>query len=71
MDAAFARADVVLDADKTAESIDAALARLEAAARKNGSAIGWATGLPLSIERIARFARSLEDKGIALVPVSA
>ena len=70
-DLPFARADVVLDADKTAESIDAALARLEAAARKNGSAIGWATGLPLSIERIARFARSLEDKGIALVPVSA
>jgi polysaccharide deacetylase 2 family uncharacterized protein YibQ len=70
-DLAFARADVVLDADKTANSMDAALTRLEALARKNSVAIGWATGLPTSIDRIARFARSLEDRGIALVPVSA
>jgi polysaccharide deacetylase 2 family uncharacterized protein YibQ len=70
-DLAFARADVVLDADRTPDSIDAALIRLEALARKNGVAIGWATGLPAGIDRIARFARSLEDRGIALVPVSA
>jgi polysaccharide deacetylase 2 family uncharacterized protein YibQ len=71
VDLPFARADVVLDADKTPDSVDAALSRLEALARKNGVAIGWATGLPLNIDRIARFARSLEDRGIALVPVSA
>lgn len=70
-DLPFARADVVLDADAAPESLDAALNRLEALARKNGVAVGWATGLPGSIERIARFARSLEDRGIALVPVSA
>ncbi|HZY12225.1 MAG TPA: hypothetical protein VFE89_05625 [Beijerinckiaceae bacterium] len=39
--------------------------------RKNSIAIGRATGLPGSIDRIARLARSLEDRGIALVPVSA
>ncbi|MEA2757756.1 MAG: uncharacterized protein QOH65_369 [Methylobacteriaceae bacterium] len=71
VDLPFARADVVLDADKTPDSVDAALSRLEALARKNGVAIGWATGLPVNIDRIARFARSLEDRGIALVPVSA
>jgi uncharacterized protein len=70
-DLPFARADVVLDADSAPGSIDAALNRLEALARKNGIAVGWATGLPGSIDRVARFARSLEDRGIALVPVSA
>jgi polysaccharide deacetylase 2 family uncharacterized protein YibQ len=67
----FARADVVLDADRSADAVDAALARLEATARRNGLALGSATGLPVSIERIARFARTLEERGIALVPVSA
>jgi polysaccharide deacetylase 2 family uncharacterized protein YibQ len=70
-DLPFARADVVLDADAAPGSIDAALNRLEALARKNGIAVGWATGLPGSIDRVARFARSLEERGIALVPVSA
>ncbi|MEA2840844.1 MAG: uncharacterized protein QOF41_2174 [Methylobacteriaceae bacterium] len=70
-DVAFARADVVIDADKTPESIDAALSRLEVLAKKNGVALGSATGLPVSIERVARFARTLEDRGVALVPVSA
>jgi polysaccharide deacetylase 2 family uncharacterized protein YibQ len=70
-DLPFARADVVLDADAAPDSVDASLSRLEALARKNGIAVGWATGLPGSIERIARFARSLEDRGIALVPISA
>jgi polysaccharide deacetylase 2 family uncharacterized protein YibQ len=67
----FARADVVLDADRSADAIDAALARLEAAARKNGLAVGSASGLPVTVERIARFARTLEERGIALVPLSA
>jgi polysaccharide deacetylase 2 family uncharacterized protein YibQ len=67
----FARADVVIDADQSPEAVDAALSRLEATARKNGFAIGSATGLPVSIDRIARFARVLEERGIALQPVSA
>jgi polysaccharide deacetylase 2 family uncharacterized protein YibQ len=67
----FARADVVIDADQSPEAVDAALSRLETVARKNGFAIGSATGLPTSVDRIARFARALEERGIALVPVSA
>jgi polysaccharide deacetylase 2 family uncharacterized protein YibQ len=70
-DVPFARADIVIDAENTPDAVDAALTRLEALAKKNGFALGSATGLPVSVERIARFARTLEERGIALVPVSA
>ncbi|TMJ02060.1 MAG: divergent polysaccharide deacetylase family protein [Alphaproteobacteria bacterium] len=67
---AFARADTVLDAIPTAAEIDNALARLEAAARSRGVAIGAASALPVSIERIAQWAKAAEGRGIVLVPVS-
>jgi hypothetical protein len=66
-----ARADVVLDAMQTPEAVDAALARLEAMAREKGSAVGVASGLPATVERVARFTRGLERKGLLLVPLSA
>lgn len=66
-----ARADVVIDARPSPEAIDAALERLEALARQNGAAIGFANALPASIARIGRFARDLERRGVALAPVSA
>lgn len=65
-----ARADAVVDAVPRAEMIDRELAKLEAVAREKGVAIGAASGLPMSIERIARWSRALEAKGIVLVPVS-
>ena len=64
-----ARADVVLDVRP--EALDAALFRLEAAARQNGLAIGVASALPATIDRLARFSKALEARGFALVPVSA
>jgi len=67
---AFARADAVLDAVPTAAEIDNALARLEATARNRGVAIGAASALPVSIERIAQWAKAAESRGIVLVPVS-
>ena len=67
---AFAKADALLDAVPTAAEIDNALARLEAAARNRGVAIGAASALPVSIERIARWAKAAEGRGIMLVPVS-
>jgi polysaccharide deacetylase 2 family uncharacterized protein YibQ len=67
---AFAKADAVLDAVPTAADIDSALARLEAAARSRGVAIGAASALPVSIERIAQWAKAAEGRGIVLVPVS-
>jgi uncharacterized protein len=66
-----ATADVVIDAVQKPQAIDEALARLEAAARTNRSAFGVATALPMSVEHISRWARSLEARGLALTPVSA
>ncbi len=67
---AFAKADAVLDAVPTAADIDNALARLEATARNRGVAIGAASALPVSIERIAQWSKAAEGRGIMLVPVS-
>jgi polysaccharide deacetylase 2 family uncharacterized protein YibQ len=64
-------ADIVIDADPSAQAIEAALIKLEALARANGFAIGVATALPVSIEHVGRWAQSLEARGIALAPLSA
>ena len=66
-----ARADVALDANTGREAVELALGRLEAVARSKGFAIGYAAGLSGSIEPIARYARGLEKRGVALVPLSA
>jgi len=68
--AAFARANAVIDASPTPDRIDEALAALEARAREHGSAIGFASALPISLERITRWRRDLERRGVTLVPVS-
>lgn len=68
--AAFARSDVVLDASPNATEIDNALGRLEAIARERGRAVGIASALPVSIERIAQWAKLVEQRGVVLVPLS-
>lgn len=65
-----ARADVVLDGAPRADLIDAELTRLEETARRRGFAIGAASALPLTVERIARWAKALESRGVLLVPAS-
>lgn len=67
----FLRADVVLDADLSAEAIDDRLNQLRAIARERGYAVATATAFPITIERVAAFAKTAADKGITLVPVSA
>jgi polysaccharide deacetylase 2 family uncharacterized protein YibQ len=69
--ATAARADAVVDAAQRADAIDKELEKLEALARERGLAIGVASALPLSIERIARWTKGLETKGLLLVPASA
>jgi len=64
-------ADVVIDANPEEASIEAALAQLEDLARTNGFAIGTGSGLEITIDMVAEWAKELEDKGIVLVPVSA
>lgn len=65
-----ARAEIVVDSVPRPDAIDRELARLEEAARKSGFVLGSASALPLSIDRIARWARDLESRGILLVPAS-
>jgi polysaccharide deacetylase 2 family uncharacterized protein YibQ len=71
MGAPFARADSVIDKAPSREAIDAALAALEATAKKRGAAIGVAGALPNTVDRVAAWIAGLDAKGIALVPVSA
>jgi hypothetical protein len=66
----FAKADVVIDAVATPGEIDKALARLETIARERGLAVGGASALPVSIDRIARWTKAATARGIILVPVS-
>jgi uncharacterized protein len=66
----FARADVAVDAMPTAGEIDNALARLETLAKERGIAIGTASALPVSIERISAWTRGLEGRGVLLVPLT-
>jgi uncharacterized protein len=67
----FARADVVIDAVPTPGEIDRALGRLEMAARERSVAVGIASALPVSIEQIAKWAKSAANRGLLLVPITA
>ena len=64
------RASMVIDADPEAPAIAAALQRLEQEAVKNGSVIATGSGLDVTIETVAEWAKTLQEKGILLVPVS-
>jgi uncharacterized protein len=66
----FARADVSIDAVPTSLEIDRALAKLENLARERGVAVGIASALPISIERIGVWIKALESHGIMLVPLT-
>ncbi len=66
----FAKADLSIDSVPTSAEIDKALANLENLAKSRGNAIGMASGLPVSIERIAKWARTLDSRGIMLVPLT-
>jgi polysaccharide deacetylase 2 family uncharacterized protein YibQ len=55
----------------TPEAIDAALAALVEAAKKQGSVIAIANPYPVTFERIAVWAQGLEEQGVTLAPVSA
>lgn len=54
----------------SAATIDKDLARLEAHARKNALAVGTGFAFPATIETIAQWAQSLEEKDLRLAPIS-
>jgi uncharacterized protein len=66
-----AAADRTIDGDATRAGIERRLGELEETARRSGAAIGLAQPYPVSIERIAAWAASLEARGLVLAPVSA
>jgi len=66
----FARADISIDAVPTAVEIDRALGRLEGLAKERGIAVGIASALPISIERVSVWTKGLESRGILLVPLT-
>jgi uncharacterized protein len=66
----FAKADLTIDTVPTAVEIDRALAQLETHARQRGIAVGVASALPISIDRIASWIKVLEGRGILLVPLT-
>jgi uncharacterized protein len=66
----FAKADLSIDAVPTSVEIDRALAKLETLAKERGTAIGIASALPISIERIGVWIKALESRGIMLVPLT-
>ena len=66
----FAKADLTIDAVPTTLEIDRALAKLETIARERGTAVGVASALPISIERLAAWSKALEGRGVMLVPLT-
>jgi len=67
---AFAKGDVTIDAVPTPAEIDQALAKLEGLAKERGVAVGTASALPVSIERIGAWIKTLDSRGIMLVPLT-
>lgn len=65
-----AKAEIVLDAVPRPDAIDRELVRLEATARAKGFVLASASALPLTVDRITRWARDLEARGVRLVPAS-
>ena len=68
---AFAKADLVIDQVPTPADVDRALGRLETIARARGTAVGFAGALPVSVDRISRWIKAAESRGIQLVPITA
>ncbi|MDE5456743.1 divergent polysaccharide deacetylase family protein [Bradyrhizobium sp. CSA112] len=66
----FAKADFIIDAVPTSAEIDRTLVKLETLAKERGLAVGVASALPVSIERIAAWIKTLEARGIMLVPLT-
>jgi hypothetical protein len=65
------KSQIVIDADPAPESIASALNQLESEARANGIAIATGSGLAVTIDAVAEWARAARERGIVLVPVSA
>ncbi|MBR0782819.1 divergent polysaccharide deacetylase family protein [Bradyrhizobium iriomotense] len=66
----FGKGDIAIDVVPTPTEIDRALNKLESTARERGVAVGTASALPVSIERVSAWTKTLGDRGILLVPLT-
>lgn len=66
----FAKADFTIDAVPTSAEIDRTLVKLETLAKERGTAVGVASALPVSIDRLSAWIKTLDSKGIMLVPLT-
>ncbi|MGH6954432.1 MAG: divergent polysaccharide deacetylase family protein [Alphaproteobacteria bacterium] len=71
LDLPYAANDRYLDVDASREAIDARLREVELIARRKGAAVAIGFPHPVTIERLALWAESLEAKGLALAPITA
>ena len=60
-----------LDLEASRGAIDTRLSELERIAKESGIAIGIGQPYPVTIERVARWTETLEEKGLVLVPITA
>ncbi len=67
----FSQSSIVLDSLLNADDIDTRLLELESLAREKGLAIGIASAFPVTLNRLKRWAKDAEKRGVRLIPVSA
>lgn len=67
----YAKAELVVDSVPIPAEIDKALTRLEAMARERGFVVGFGSALPVTIDRVSKWAKGLAARGIVLVPLTA
>lgn len=60
-----------IDSNPTPQAIDAALTQLEQTARIEGEVVAMASPLPITLERIEKWAQGLSSRGFVLAPLSA
>jgi polysaccharide deacetylase 2 family uncharacterized protein YibQ len=66
-----ASAERVIDDQLTQAGIDQQLLALEASALQRGQSLGSGFGYPVTLEKVARWSASVEDRGYQLAPASA
>jgi polysaccharide deacetylase 2 family uncharacterized protein YibQ len=67
----YAKADVVIDAAPAPAEIDKALARAEAMAKERGLVTVTGSALPVTIDRVSKWAKAAQGRGINFVPITA
>jgi hypothetical protein len=60
-----------IDAEASRTAIDNRLKEMEEIAKTAGTAVGIGSPFPVTIDRLARWTKTLEGVGLALAPVSA